>query len=312
MPTVLAVALLGYVLPLSHRSNPPGALVPAVAEHDATTPPRKLVPAVATRCAPAIAMARWKFWKASAAESAPAAAAAASPTPPPTPPPTSGVARVDALRELLQYDEALAALQELDRDDLPVAWRLARAHLDLSEEAPKESAERERYIRDGLAIVDEAARAKWADSGEIFKWHGCLLGALSDFVGTKEKVTNALIVRESLERAAPLLPDDATVQTALGQWCTKVASMNVLQRNAAKLLFGPLEATHEEALAYYTRANELRTEKRVLIKLAETHLALSQRGDAKAWAERAAELPSKPGGAEDDLDAKIAAVLGAC
>ena len=88
--------------------------------------------------------------------------------------------------------------------------------------------------------------------------------------------------------------------------------MNVLQRNAAKLLFGPLEATHEGALAYYTRANELRTEKRVLIKLAETHLALSQRGDAKAWAERAAELPSKPGGAEDDLDAKIAAVLGAC
>ena len=144
--------------------------------------------------------------------------------------------------------------------------------------------ERERYIRDGLAVVDEAARAKWADSGEIFKWHGRLLGALSDFVGTKEeKVTNALIVRESLERAAPLLPDDATVQTALGQWCTKVASMNVLQRNAAKLLFGPLEATHEEALAYYTRANELRTEKRVLIKLAETHLALSQRGDAKAW-----------------------------
>ena len=84
------------------------------------------------------------------------------------------------------------------------------------------------------------------------------------------------------------------------------------ERNAAKLLFGPLEATHEEALAYYMRANELRTEKRVLIKLAETHLALSQRGDAKAWAERAAELPSKPGGAEDDLDAKIAAVLGAC
>ena len=38
----------------------------------------------------------------------------------------------------------------------------------------------------------------------------------------------------------------------------------------------------------------------------------AQRGDAKAWAERAAELPSKPGVAEDDLDAKIATVLGAC
>ena len=37
----------------------------------------------------------------------------------------------------------------------------------------------------------------------------------------------------------------------------------------------------EEALAYYTRANELRTEKRVLIKLAETHLALSQRDERR-------------------------------
>ena len=87
--------------------------------------------------------------------------------------------------------------------------------------------------------------------------------------------------------------------------------MNVLQRNAAKLLFGPLEATHEEALGYYLRANELRTEKRVLIKLAETHLALSQRGDAKMWAERASELPSV-GAAEADLDDKIAAVLRRC
>ena len=245
--------------------------------------------------APAVAMAGWKFWKADAAESAAccrrrrrcrAATTNASHQ--------RRGARRRAPRTAPVRRGARRAAGARPRRPAGVAWRLARAHLDLSEEAPKESAERERYIRDGLAIVDEAARAKWADSGEIFKWHGCLLGALSDFVGTKEKVTNALIVRESLERAAPLLPDDATVQTALGQWCTKVASMNVLQRNAAKLLFGPLEATHEEALAYYTRANELRTEKRVLIKLAETHLALSQRGDAKAWAERAAELPSSP------------------
>ena len=150
---------------------------------------------------------------------------------------------------------------------------------------------RERYIRDGLAIVDEAARAKWANSGEIFKWHGCLLGALSDFVGTKEKVTNALIVRESLERAACCCRTTRRSRRRFGKWCTKVASMNVLQRNAAKLLFGPLEATHEEALAYYTRANELRTEKRVLIKLMPRRTSRCRSAAThKAWAERAQQM----------------------
>lgn len=180
-----------------------------------------------------------------------------------------------------------------------VAWRMARAFHDAAEECG-DKAEREGLLREGLDIASRTMER--SGSGSATKWYAILLGRLGDFLPTKEKVANAHIIKEKLLRAAVLLPQDASLQTALGLWCYKVAGISFIERNIAKLLFGePPASSYSEALGHFERSNEIRPTKKATYHAGMCSQQLGQRDDAEKWLQACLALESS-GAADAELD----------
>ena len=201
------------------------------------------------------------------------------PEPKPEPiPEESQIERFDRLHAspLDRTDELLKLLRDASRDtnavDVAIEWRYARACLDAANALPEKDAKREGLTFEGLRAAERAA-ALAPDDGLAQKWLGVMLGSVGDFQTTKEKIQNSYKVREALDAAYALRPDDATVALALGQWCLKVAGVSFVERGLARAIFGgsPPEATYAEALKFFRQAQELKpaSKTKALIKLVE-------------------------------------------
>jgi tetratricopeptide (TPR) repeat protein len=216
--------------------------------------------------------------------------------------------KADALHAGSRVEELFDCLSGEDRADDELAWRMARAYHDKAEETVDDDSKREALLREGLTIADESRQR--CGSGPSLKWYAILLGRLGDFLPTKEKVGNSYKIKEALESAAELLPDDSSVLTALGQWCFKVASISWVERNAAKLLFGaPPESSYEEALGFAERSFAIRPSKKAAVLAGQSCKQTKRLDDAKAWMRKALELESV-GEADAELDRQARAVIG--
>jgi tetratricopeptide (TPR) repeat protein len=204
---------------------------------------------------------------------------------------TTLIKETDLLHASSQVADLFDSLVGADKSDDDIAWRMARAYHDKAEETVGDDATREALLRDGLAIA-EAAKER-SESGPSLKWYAILLGRLGDYLPTKEKVANSYKIKEALEASALLLADDASVQTALGQWCFKVAGISWVERQAAKLLFGsPPESSYEEALSFAQRSFELRPSKKAAFLAGESCAKQGKPDEGAAWMKRVLELPS--------------------
>ena len=200
------------------------------------------------------------------------------PEPKPEQPEESQIERFDRLHAspLDRTDELLKLLRDASRDtnavDVDVEWRYARACLDAANALPEKDPKREGLTFEGLRAAERAA-ALAPENGLAQKWLGVMLGSVGDFQTTKEKIQNSYKVREALDAAYKLRPDDATVALALGQWCLKVAGVSFVERGLARAIFGgsPPEATYAEALKFFRSAQELKpaSKTKALIKLVE-------------------------------------------
>jgi len=210
--------------------------------------------------------------------------------------------QIDVLHKQKRFQEIYSLIQPLSGGpfNIDVAWRYARVLYELAEETADKS-ERERLVRSGLAKAEEAL-VQCPDNGLAHKWVGIMLGAVGQFLPTKEKVANAFRIKDTLERAATLRPEDASVKIALGEWAYKVADISWVERNAAKVLFGaPPEASYRDALELFERAYELDATKKAAIKAGLTCQQLKQTADATRWMQQALATPGT-GDADAELD----------
>eukprot|EP00669_Euglena_mutabilis_P000833 TRINITY_DN1107_c0_g1_i1.p1 TRINITY_DN1107_c0_g1~~TRINITY_DN1107_c0_g1_i1.p1 ORF type:complete len:229 (+),score=23.89 TRINITY_DN1107_c0_g1_i1:18-704(+) len=171
-------------------------------------------------------------------------------------------------------------------------WRYARACYLLGEEKDDKQWKKD-HFEEGLA---EARRCVELDpkNGLGHKWVGILLGRMGDFVPIKEKISNAFLIKESFQRALDNYPKDPTAWHCMGQWCSTVASVGWLERQAASLLFAtPPQATYEEAEANYLKAMELNpTFVDSSFALGELYQAMKRVEEAKVWYQKCATMPS--------------------
>lgn len=210
------------------------------------------------------------------------------------------IEKTDHLHSSGKVDEYFNMLQNADTSDKNLAWRIARAYHDKAEETISNDAEREKLLRKGTEIA-EAAREEFGD-GLSLKWYAILLGRMGDFLPTKEKVANSYKIKDSLEAAASELPEDRTVQTALGQWCYKIAGIGFVERQAAKLLFGkPPQSSYEEALKFFLKSYELSPSKKASYFAGMCYKQLKKKSEANEWLNKCLSIPSV-GEADIQLD----------
>lgn len=222
-------------------------------------------------------------------------------------PASSMINTADELHADKQVRQLFELLKDADASDDNLAWRMARAHHDMAEESVGDTARREQLLREGLTIA-EASQVR-CRSGPALKWYAILLGRLGDYLPKEEKIANSFIVKETLEAAAALLPEDSSIQTALGQWCFKVAGISWIERNIAKALFGaPPESTYEEALGFFEASDSIRPSKKASYFAGQSCAKLKRGGDAQTWYTKCIELPSS-GEADAELNKQAQAEL---
>ena len=221
------------------------------------------------------------------------------------------ITRADALHASNSVDELFDLLKDADTKDDEIAWRLARAYHDKaedSEEAAKDRALKEKLLRDGLAVA-EGLKDGRRGGGYALKWYAILLGRLGDFLPTKEKVGNSYKIKESLEGAAELLPEDASVQTALGQWCYKVASISWIERGVASALFGsPPESSYEEALGFVKASYAIRPSKKASLYAGLCCMELKEKEEAAEWLDKCLGLETA-GEGDKEIDRQAEAAM---
>ena len=110
-----------------------------------------------------------------------------------------------------------------DSDDVELLWRFVRASIDLGK-LSSDKDYKKKQIYDGFAIMERALKVD-AKNAYVQKWYAFALKYTGEYEGTKKQIQNSRLIKEHLEKAAELNPQDPTTLYALGSWAWTFADM---------------------------------------------------------------------------------------
>ena len=210
------------------------------------------------------------------------------------------------------YEAALGALRaalDADSTSYDLLWRIARATTDRGARAE--------FDGDRLkakTAFDQAARAaRRAVTLEPNRAEGRLelavaLGRLALHEGGKEKVRLSREIGVQAERALEIDPKQDRAHHVLGRWNRGIATLNLLEKAAAKVVYGglPAGATMDAAVTHFEQAIALRPGyANHHLELGRTYLMLKLRQKARVELEKAlAAPPTTPFDADYRREAK--------
>ncbi len=187
-------------------------------------------------------------------------------------------------------------------------WRVARCYSALGDCEAKGSAEMKAQFSLGLSAAQKAVELDVANPYG-HKWYALMLGQMSSLIGTKEKIEQSYTMKEEATLALQQLPQDASLQYLLGNWCLGVADLSWIERKAASAFFAtPPESSYEEALGYLLSAAENRENWIRCAKLiGDVYVKLKKQTEAKEWYSKAMAMPESKNAAEAEAQAEAAA-----
>lgn len=181
-------------------------------------------------------------------------------------------------------------------EDAEMLWRMARAIFLASclAERKKDKETQKKYLFQAEELGNKAI-AKNPESADARKWTAMILGKVSDFVGTKERIEKGKEIQRNLEVAIKLKPDEAYLYHVYGRWCMEVAKLSWVERNIAKLIFGtPPEATYQDALDNFKKGEELKKNWKINdFYMAKTYIELKRYKEAMEYLDRGLQLPNE-------------------
>lgn len=167
------------------------------------------------------------------------------------------VKKCDELYEAGNIFEAYECITEAkDHPSTEVQWRVARSDFKLAERNCEPS-EMKRAISEGLERLNAALKVA-PKCANTHKWIAILLASKEEHESFKQRIEEAVIIREHLLKAAEYNPNDSYTRFALGKWCFMVASMPWVQKKLASTLFpNPPTSSYEQALVHFKEAEKL-------------------------------------------------------
>ncbi len=198
---------------------------------------------------------------------------------------------VDDLLDRGENRQAWKLLQELPEEEPNTAgrlWRMARTQYEMGrlvdKDIPKFFREAEKYAR--------ASIAKDPDNSEGYKWLAITLGAQAKYSDTKAQVRQSREVKESIEKALFINPDDDIAYLVLSRWHYKVSALGWVARTFARVVYGGLpKASLDEAEKLLWKAISLRDRIAHRYNLAKVYKRMDRQEDAMAQLRLAILLP---------------------
>lgn len=95
-------------------------------------------------------------------------------------------------------------------------------------------------------------------------------------------------VKENIEKALALNPDDGASWHVLGMWHTGVANLNFMMKAALKALFGGMpDASHEKAIECFLKADACKPNLTTTVELAKVYKTVGKSAECKQALEKA-------------------------
>ncbi|XP_049825240.1 regulator of microtubule dynamics protein 1 isoform X3 [Aethina tumida] len=210
-----------------------------------------------------------------------------------------------------ELNSCLVKLQDLCLEhpgNVNLLWRIGKAHLKLSERSTDKS-----YIQNQIEKgVEACTKALELDPrcAAAHKWMAILIGGRGDFQSMKDRIADGHLLKQHVDKALELDPNDPSLHHMLGRFCFEVAGLKWYERKVAATLFGePPNSTYGEALDHLMKCESLADFqwKENKLYIAKCFVAQNQLKDAVQWLEKAQAC--KGDGLDDNLDSEIKVLL---
>ncbi len=175
--------------------------------------------------------------------------------------------------------------------DAEVLWRLSN-HAINDGDAATDEARQERYFKKAVSYAERAVRA---DNQNAFA-HAFLAasyGSYAMYAGGEEKVKLANRIRDELDIALKLDPDNQVAHTIYGTWHREVADVSWIERKLANLFLGSMpDGSMEQSVAHLRKAVQVApTVLRHRYELGLTYIAADRDKEAAESFRAALECP---------------------
>ena len=185
--------------------------------------------------------------------------------------------KADQLFDSDKFEDLLKYLLEQPNwsDDSELLWRVARAQFQVSKSDSKNKnqlvKEANNNVRRSLELNNEC--------GPAHKWAAVLLDQASAIDGTRARIEQTVNVRNHMEQAIRLMPNDGTAHYLLGEWHFSVCNISWLEKKLASAIFATLpEGSLETALEMFDKGEQVEPGfySKNLVLLAKTLAALKR------------------------------------
>jgi tetratricopeptide (TPR) repeat protein len=210
------------------------------------------------------------------------------------------------LRTEYKYKEALPLYQALLKKDSTNVNYLAGASYCYSKYGfyhIAEEAEKMKYYRSAEYMAKKALKINEA-SADAHYVYAMALGRINENASSKQKISNAKLIKMQVDRSIALNPKLAGSFHILGRWHRTIAGFNAIEKAMINSFFGgvPPGGSYEDAVKAFMTAISIEPKYMMhQYELAQTYYDMGKTVEAKLWAKKALEIIPV---SEDDHKAK--------
>lgn len=154
---------------------------------------------------------------------------------------------------------------EVDEENYEALWNAAILYARHGFRK-KSGDEQEENYRKALELAQKAVDL-YPDRGHSYYALAVAMGRMTEVMDSGDRIEAAHEIKESVEKAAEMIPDYAPVWHLYGVWHSDVANVSGIERTAAGLFSSGLpEASNEKAEEFLQKATEMNPE-RILFRL---------------------------------------------
>ena len=181
--------------------------------------------------------------------------------------------------------------EKLDADDVNLLTRIARQYRHLMSEESKED-EKIRLGRISLAYAIRASELAPKNS-EAQLSPAISYGKMMPYLGTREQVKAAPLIKASADRALALDPRNDTAWYILGRWNRVLADVGAVKRALAGAIYGTLpETTNETAERCLKRAIAINPNRLMhYVELGRVYAQMGREEEARRFLRKGLSMP---------------------
>ncbi|HXC04333.1 MAG TPA: hypothetical protein VNZ86_06235 [Bacteroidia bacterium] len=201
-----------------------------------------------------------------------------------------------AFKNEFKYKEAMPyfqALLKVDSNNINYLAHGSQIYTRFGYLYMTSESEKQNYFHIAEYLAKKAI-AKDEKDAEAHYAYALALGRINENASTKQKISNAKLIKKEADRSIELNPKQAGAYHILGRWHATIAGFNAIEKGMINAFFGgvPPGGSYPDAIKAFQSAIALEPKNMIhQYEIANTYNSMGNKADAKAWLDKAMALP---------------------